>query len=127
MRFTPACMMLVVLLGGCNTPQERAQKLAVAQAAVDAKDDRTCQGYGVRPGSDPYVKCRMQLAQNREAVSAQRAAAISAAGANMGAAMQRAGATIAQPPPPYVPTNATPVLPVCSTQPSGNGVVTSCQ
>lgn len=45
------------------------QKLAKAQALKAqqaANDDVQCQSYGVKPGSDAYVSCRMQL-DNRHA------------------------------------------------------------
>jgi hypothetical protein len=32
---------------------------------AEAQDDATCRGYGVAPGSQPYVACRMNLANNR--------------------------------------------------------------
>jgi hypothetical protein len=34
---------------------------------AEAQDDATCRGYGVAPGSRPYVACRMNLANNRTA------------------------------------------------------------
>jgi hypothetical protein len=40
------------ILAGCMTAQERV-----------AADDRQCQSYGVAPGSQPYVQCRLQLDQ----------------------------------------------------------------
>jgi hypothetical protein len=46
--------------------QARAAARAEAQRqAINAQDDQTCRGYGVQPGSDGYVACRMNIANNR--------------------------------------------------------------
>lgn len=45
----------MLLLTGCAASQE--QRIAV--------DDKTCQSYGIQPGSPAYVECRMKLDQNR--------------------------------------------------------------
>jgi hypothetical protein len=50
---------------------ERRVENVKAQAA---QDDQTCRGYGVQPGSDPYVKCRLQLAQQHSNDNMQAAA-----------------------------------------------------
>jgi hypothetical protein len=53
-------------LTGCAEWQARiaAQREAQRQAIL-AQDDQTCRSYGVQPGSDQYVTCRMNLANNR--------------------------------------------------------------
>lgn len=56
---------LVVLLG-CTSDQEKLANAQAAKAQQAAADDAQCQSYGVRPGSDAYVSCRMQL-DNRQA------------------------------------------------------------
>lgn len=88
MRFA-ATVILPLLLGGCLTPQERAQNSSgltpqqqgfydffVSQGkskdeaiilAVNPElrqlyfDDKTCLSYGAKPGSDAYIACRTQL------------------------------------------------------------------
>jgi hypothetical protein len=49
-----------------------AAKHAAEQTAIDQSDDNTCRGYGAQPGSDTYVACRMNLANNREAERERR-------------------------------------------------------
>jgi hypothetical protein len=58
-------------LGGCAEWHERivAAQQAKAQAIADA-DDATCRGYGAQPGSDSYVMCRSNIA-NQRATAAQ--------------------------------------------------------
>lgn len=65
---------IVMALSGCSTmsPQEAA-----------AQDDTTCQGYGVKPGTDGYVLCRMQLTQDRHEDDEQRRANLVAVGQTM--------------------------------------------
>ncbi len=67
---TLAISVLAVALTGClSFPKPpSAQELA-------ARDDATCQSYGAQPGTDIYIKCRMQIAQERQR---QRAAIIGA-------------------------------------------------
>jgi predicted ATPase len=67
-----------LLLTGCITAQERA-------AQLDLVEDQQCQSYGAKPGSDAYVACRTQVANQR---SANRAAAI-----NSGTVCQSYGTT----------------------------------
>jgi hypothetical protein len=55
------CMMLFSVLSGCITAEQAAQRQQEQRLA----DDTTCQSYGVKPGSDAYVACRMNLGNNR--------------------------------------------------------------
>ena len=65
--FTPALIILIIGLGGCSTtPEERAQKAAARQAALDAKADKACQGYGFRPGTAEYASCRLPYGPQRQ-------------------------------------------------------------
>ncbi len=80
---------------------------------IAARDDATCQSYGAKPGTDMYVSCRMQLAQERQR---ERAAII-------GAIAQR----------PLIPQVAMPT-PIttqpqtnCTTTYVGNQAYTHCQ
>lgn len=46
-----------LLVSACQTPQEiEAARQAQAQA-----DTATCQSYGLRPGSEAFGNCRLQL------------------------------------------------------------------
>lgn len=47
-------ILLALMLAGCQTTE---------QAAL--KDDTQCRSYGVAPGTQPYVDCRMRLDQQR--------------------------------------------------------------
>src|SRR5436309_1924495 len=70
MRGTAVLLVMVsVALGGCfETPQERAQKAAATQVALDAREDKICQSYyGLRPGTDQYAACRIKLVEGRNA------------------------------------------------------------
>ena len=65
--FTLALIILIIGLGGCSTtPEERAQKAAAMQAALDAKADKACQGYGFRPGTAEYASCRLPYGPRRQ-------------------------------------------------------------
>jgi hypothetical protein len=85
-----ACLALLCLpLAGCLTAQERQQQMT-------AQDDQKCRSFGATPGSDIYVKCRMNLNDNREA--------------NQRAAMDDLANSIHQQPyivPPMAPPNPT--------------------
>lgn len=58
-------ILLAFLLAGCASRQELA-----------ADDDATCQSYGVQPGSQAYVQCRMQRDGIRQQGNEARRAAI---------------------------------------------------
>jgi hypothetical protein len=80
-----------MLLSGCAEYRARmAAQQAAAQAQIDAQDDATCRSYGAQPGSDTYVACRMNMANNRHADAVleniqqqQRSEALMATGAAM--------------------------------------------
>lgn len=65
---------LLLLLTSCADFQARmaaqqaanAQAAAVRQQAINDADDAQCSSYGAKPGSDAYVACRMNLANNRQ-------------------------------------------------------------
>jgi hypothetical protein len=79
MRSSLFVAFLALGLSSCGLVAEyRAQQ----QAQINAADDAQCQSYGVAPGSDAYVACRMNLTNNRaqaDAVSRSNDAALSGA------------------------------------------------
>jgi hypothetical protein len=64
-------LLLTLPLAGCfettanSAPPISNEQLAAKKQELAAKDDETCKGYGARPGSEPYVQCRMKLDQSR--------------------------------------------------------------
>jgi hypothetical protein len=50
---------ICLFLAGCQTTQDRM-----------AVDDAKCQSYGTKPGDPAYIQCRMNLDNNRAAVTA---------------------------------------------------------
>jgi hypothetical protein len=71
-----ALLPIVILLSGCVSDKERAaQQRALAQQ-INRRDDDQCRSYGATPGTDQYIKCRMMIAQQRDAADAQRNAAV---------------------------------------------------
>jgi len=51
--------------------KNRATLLAVSPVARELFfDDKTCQSYGAKPGSDAYVSCRAQLEGSRRTAAA---------------------------------------------------------
>ena len=65
-------VLLTLPLAGCfgtaanSTPPPMSnEQLAAKKQELAAKDDETCKGYGAKPGSEPYVQCRMKLDQGR--------------------------------------------------------------
>ena len=62
--------LLSLPLAGCfgtanSAPPISDEQMAAKKQELAAKDDETCKGYGARPGSEPYVQCRMKLDQSR--------------------------------------------------------------
>lgn len=55
-RSAAACLMLT-LVCGCMSPEQRE---AVRQQQI-AEDIATCKSYGLRPGSEAFGNCRLQL------------------------------------------------------------------
>jgi hypothetical protein len=68
----PALFLLVGCAGaGMN---DQAAKDAIAQekaqaAAIAQQDDARCQGFGAKPGSEAYVRCRASLTSHRAEVN----------------------------------------------------------
>jgi hypothetical protein len=65
-----------IAVAGCAEYEAHRQQEQIGQAqAQAANDDAQCRSYGVEPGSQMYVQCRMNLdnqrAQLRNAVAAQ--------------------------------------------------------
>jgi hypothetical protein len=59
-------MTILLLLTGCADYQAKlAAQRAAQQQAIDQADDATCRSYGAVPGSEVYVACRMNIANNR--------------------------------------------------------------
>jgi hypothetical protein len=52
-------VLLVLMLTGCQTTEDRI-----------AQDDRQCKSYGVKPGDQAYMQCRMNLDTNRANIKA---------------------------------------------------------
>lgn len=48
------------MLGGCASSEQ-----------IAAQQDRTCQSYGMLPGTPEYAACRVQLAQMQQAQQAE--------------------------------------------------------
>ena len=67
-------MIALATLAGCTT-------MSAQQSA--ARDDQTCESYGVKPGSNGYVLCRMQLTQNEHEDDQQRRANMEVLGARL--------------------------------------------
>jgi hypothetical protein len=64
-----------LLLAGCSNSPGRGE-LFMSADEVSAKDDAVCRSYGVTPGSDAYVNCRMQNAQLRDHAAERRSRAV---------------------------------------------------
>jgi hypothetical protein len=73
MRFT-FIILLLPALAACASNMPSGSKLAEAQAAYNSQDDNLCRFRGATVGTDPYVECRRQLAQEHlDAAAAQEA------------------------------------------------------
>lgn len=67
----------MALLMGCVNKQQEQQEIEAAKAQQAVADDKQCQSYGPKPGSDAYVGCRMQLdAQRAQAGEVRRQRAL---------------------------------------------------
>lgn len=85
-----AALLACGLLAGCAAVAERQAAQAAAQkAAMDAADDQQCRDYGARPGSDPYIACRMNIANQRTQIAAAGTLAAPAQQANNQRAMEQ--------------------------------------
>jgi hypothetical protein len=61
-------------LSGCMTAAEQQAAAQAEARAVAAQDDATCRSYGAKPGTNPYIACRMNIANQRAADERQQAA-----------------------------------------------------
>jgi hypothetical protein len=68
-------MLLALALAGCTSPQERARRAAIMQAELDQADNQKCTSWGAKPGTDAYIKCRLELTTSRQHAVATVAAA----------------------------------------------------
>jgi hypothetical protein len=73
---------VTLILTGCQSSQQQAENAAAARARIDAAHDAKCQSYGAKPGTDAYVNCRVQLAE-QQAQSDRELMAIGAGAMNM--------------------------------------------
>jgi hypothetical protein len=64
-------LLLVPLLSGCVTAEQRAQAKTRQQAALDATDARRCESFGAPLGTEAHFQCRMMLASQRATQEAQ--------------------------------------------------------
>jgi hypothetical protein len=60
---------LILTLAACATAEQRA-----------ATDDKTCQSYGAKPGTDAYVQCRMFQQARRDQADSDLGDRLRAAG-----------------------------------------------
>jgi hypothetical protein len=61
--------LVLLMLAGCGSSAQRAAK----QAAID---NATCEGYGLRRGTDAFAQCRMLQDARRDAQQAAFAAKV---------------------------------------------------
>lgn len=52
-----SALLLLVFTAACVSPEE----LAIQKAAQDQADVNTCLKYGMKPGSEAFANCRLQL------------------------------------------------------------------
>jgi hypothetical protein len=87
------CASVLLVVAGCALSPEH---IAAQREANNAADDAQCRQYGAAPGSDAYVACRTNAANNRLAA----ALALRQAGTDV---MQQGFQTMATPPPSAQP------------------------
>lgn len=58
--------------------KDQAAQAARENAAREAQDDSKCRSYGAKPGSKPYIDCRLSLNQLRDQQGARAQAAAAA-------------------------------------------------
>jgi hypothetical protein len=73
MKSAFAACVLAITLSGCVTGGPHSPEVAAA-------DDRECQSYGAKPGTDQYISCRVTKNQQHEAAMATVLAGSSASG-----------------------------------------------
>jgi hypothetical protein len=105
-----------LLVTGCESAQEMAQRQAAELAVLNAERDATCQRWGATPGTDRYFECRKYLQQRADQAAAADAEADEIAAAGMAAGLRG----MAPPPPPPRPMIR------CNSVPIGSAVSTNC-
>jgi len=113
--------------------KDQAAAVAKEAAAREAQDDSKCRSYGAKPGTKPYIDCRLSLNQLRDQQAAraqeqaQAAAVAEEAQEEQRQQNQRALALqylMSRPQPqPYVPAN--PNI-NCTSNHAGNQTYTTC-
>jgi hypothetical protein len=79
----------------------------VSSEQLAARDDATCQSYGLRYGTDGYASCRTNVAQQRQQAYMQFATAMQRNAAQQQAANAQLMQTYMQNTRPAAPTNTT--------------------
>lgn len=54
-------LFVLLLLGGCATPEQRAADAAAQRAAYRVKVEDTCFAYGYKPNTPEWSNCMMQV------------------------------------------------------------------
>lgn len=72
-----AAISAMIILGGCAGS---LVEQAIAPERVEAREDRTCQSYGARPGTERYQACRIELARLRTQENSYRWRTLAASG-----------------------------------------------
>jgi hypothetical protein len=57
------------MLAGCLTPAEIAERRRMQQ---DMTQDKTCRGWGLKPGTDAYANCRLDLSRQQSGARHRR-------------------------------------------------------
>jgi hypothetical protein len=117
-RVTLASILTCVLLSGCASQAEIAQRQAEQRMAIEGQQELTCLNYGLQPRTPAFADCMLRLAgmrQQRDILQQQQASARQQAITN---SLSEAGAKLGQKPRPRTID--------CDTQPVGSGSTTSC-
>ena len=61
-----ANILIISLLSGCITPEEKAQLKLEQQRKIIEADNNKCIGYGFTKGTDQFSNCMMQLDISRK-------------------------------------------------------------
>ena len=85
LKISMTAALFALLLGGCVTGGPHSPEVAAA-------DDRECQSYGAKPGTDVYIQCRItKNSQHEQAM----ATVLSGAGGGGSTTCQGAGGNTA--------------------------------
>ncbi|MDX2072829.1 MAG: hypothetical protein SFX19_00510 [Alphaproteobacteria bacterium] len=57
-----AAFLVLLSLAACATPEE----IAARKARLEQEDIDTCKSYGLKPGSEAFGMCRLQLDLSRQ-------------------------------------------------------------